>query len=262
MNESVVFRMDLWGNMQTYNYVGLLVGFLSILYAYTIKFSLNKLLKLPSTRIESLKTGLVKVSGQVEAINLLTSPLTGRACVYYSIQIMGRRIRRPSFLRDQPHSILDLTAPPTSFWLNDGSGKILLTPQDASLDLSLYTTSFSKTGEEIRLNYKEKIKQISLHLDFAMDLHLDDFYDTYEYFFVEDIIVDRQALYAFGQAIKSDTTKESTFTLGTDKKAMNFFISDRSHEKFLSYRQSMSNYLLIFGIIACVVSYLLKFGVY
>jgi len=88
------------------------------------------ILNTPVSKIRSASMGLVEVSGMPVGPHTLTSPVTGEPCFYYSVRAwQWDQSGRGSWSR-----VLDESAC-LSFFVQDNTGKVLVNPQGAHLDL-------------------------------------------------------------------------------------------------------------------------------
>ena len=89
----------------------------------------------PEIPIRSMPMGLVEIHGQaVKAADLLSSPVTRTACCLFKVDIeMWKRNEKGSG-GHWVHHRTDIQGAP--FYLQDASGKVLVEPRDAELDLT------------------------------------------------------------------------------------------------------------------------------
>jgi hypothetical protein len=88
----------------------------------------------PEIPIRSMPMGLVEIHGQaVEAADLLSSPVTRTSCCLYKVDIERWKRNEKGSGGHWVHHRTDIQGLP--FYLQDASGKVLVQPQEAELDL-------------------------------------------------------------------------------------------------------------------------------
>ena len=89
------------------------------------------ILNTPFSKIHSASIGLVEVSGTPAGPQTLTAPITGDPCYYYRVQAW-QRVESES--KREWVAVLDesLSVP---FFLDDGTGRVLIDPQGAHMDV-------------------------------------------------------------------------------------------------------------------------------
>jgi hypothetical protein len=87
----------------------------------------------PETSIRSLSMGLVEIHGQAKGDSMLMSPVTCTPCYLYKVEV-DRSHRNEKGDKTESHFFTDLNQ--VSFYLEDDSGKVLVDPCDAELDLA------------------------------------------------------------------------------------------------------------------------------
>lgn len=118
-----------------------MVGGLAALWRGFIGYRTGALVSGMSTsRIESLAAGEVRVTGKVEAAEvLLRSPLQNRDCVWYRSRVTAASENRAALLRAERG---------IGFRINDGSGSIRVFPRGARVDApDRFSESTSIAGE-------------------------------------------------------------------------------------------------------------------
>jgi hypothetical protein len=106
------------------------------------------ILNTPFSKIHSASIGLVEVTGMPVGPNLLSAPITGSSCYYYRAQAWQWE---ESGKDSKWRQVLDesLYVP---FFLQDGTGKVLIDPQGAEMDVhrsftdEVYSTAFNQRG--------------------------------------------------------------------------------------------------------------------
>jgi len=100
---------------------------------------------IPTSTVRGLALGLVELVGKAKRAKLFRSPLTGAECVMYRylVERYERRGRSSTWVTVAKGDTLYCP-----FWLDDGTGKILVFPQSAELILPVdyqFTTGWGKT---------------------------------------------------------------------------------------------------------------------
>ena len=89
----------------------------------------------PEIPIRSMPMGLVEIHGQaVKAVDLLSSPVTRTACCLFKVDIEIWKRNEKGSGGHWAHHRTDIQGAP--FYLQDASGKVLVEPKDAELDLT------------------------------------------------------------------------------------------------------------------------------
>ena len=88
----------------------------------------------PEIPIRSMPMGLVEIHGEAfKAVNLLSSPLTHTSCCLYKVDIERWKRNEKGSGGSWVHHRTDIQGLP--FYLQDATGKVLVEPQEAELDL-------------------------------------------------------------------------------------------------------------------------------
>ena len=106
------------------------------------------ILNTPLSKIRSASMGLVEVSGVPVGPHTLTSPVTGEPCFYYSVRAWQWSASggRGSWKRVLDESVC------LSFFVEDSTGKVLVNPQGAHLDVhrdffdEIHASTFERPG--------------------------------------------------------------------------------------------------------------------
>lgn len=111
---------------------------------------------IPTSTVRGLALGLVELVGKAKKTNSLTSPLTQTECVFYRYtveryQSSGRSGRWVTIAKGDSFFSL--------FWLDDGTGKIMVFPKGAELFLPVdyeFNTGFGRTLPSSLITFMEK----------------------------------------------------------------------------------------------------------
>jgi hypothetical protein len=97
----------------------------------------------PRIAVRAVPMGLVHVHGKVTGEHLLTSPVTGTPCYYYHVQLE----RWEEQGKHQGWNVIHTATDRRNFYVDDGTGKVLINPQGAEYDLPrTYRTEFGPRG--------------------------------------------------------------------------------------------------------------------
>ena len=88
----------------------------------------------PTSTIRGLAMGLVELTGKAEKIKPLLSPFTGKECVHYRYTVEQYRSRG---LASDYVVIAQGDSNDCPFWLDDGTGKIMVLPQGVQLNMPI-----------------------------------------------------------------------------------------------------------------------------
>ncbi|MBL7084538.1 MAG: hypothetical protein ISS43_00325 [Candidatus Omnitrophica bacterium] len=111
---------------------------------------------IPTSTIRGLAMGLVELSGRAEKTNVLKSPLTNTECILYKYLVEEYRSSGKSGRWVTIASGNSFYSP---FWLNDGTGKIMVLPQAAELFLPVdyeFRTGIRRTMPATLVEFMEK----------------------------------------------------------------------------------------------------------
>ncbi len=111
--------------------VGLGAGLAMFTYGFSVWREKRMIENIPTSRVRSLAMGLVEVSGQAQPKALLKSPITATDCVYYKF-LVERRERRG---KSDHWVTVSQGASTNYFYVDDGTGKILVDPVEADIHL-------------------------------------------------------------------------------------------------------------------------------
>jgi hypothetical protein len=95
----------------------------------------------PRVHIRSIPMGLVHVHGKVTGTSLLTSPVARIPCYYYRVQLEQWN----EYGKHQGWRTVNTETDQRTFYVDDGTGKVLINPQSAEFDLpSTYWGAFGR----------------------------------------------------------------------------------------------------------------------
>ena len=123
---------------------GMLLGALGFSYGFSVLGEKRLIENIPTSRIRSLAMGLVEVAGQARPKALLKSPVTGTGCAFYRYKI-EKYVRSG---RSSHWEVVDQGCSTNYFYVDDGTGKILVDPVEAELHLA---KDYEYTGSDLSL---------------------------------------------------------------------------------------------------------------
>lgn len=112
--------------------IGLGAGLAMFTYGFSVWREKRTIENIPTSKVRSLAMGLVEVSGRAQPKALLKSPITATDCVYYKFLVERRERRGKS---DQWVTVSQ-GASTNYFYVDDGTGRILVDPVEADIHLS------------------------------------------------------------------------------------------------------------------------------
>lgn len=112
--------------------IGLGAGLALFTYGFSVWREKRTIENIPTSKVRSLAMGLVEVSGWAQPKALLKSPITATDCVYYKF-LVERRERRG---RSDQWVVVSQGASTNYFYVDDGTGRILVDPVEADIHLS------------------------------------------------------------------------------------------------------------------------------
>jgi len=105
-------------------------GIISFLNSFKQLHEKRLFKNIPTSTVRGLAMGLVELTGRAEKINPLQSPFTRNACVYYRYTVEQYRYR---VMTGYYAVIAKGDSADCPFWLDDGTGKIMVLPQGMEL---------------------------------------------------------------------------------------------------------------------------------
>ena len=222
-----------------------------------LKFK-RMVINMPTSKIKSLAMGFVEINGQVEeGEELLKSPINKKDCVYYdlSIERYERRGKRSSWVTIKSDD------DSTLFYLNDGSDKVLVDPNNAEYnfktDYKIQTGLFSEMPEKVK-KYCDREEIAKSFLGIKHKLR-----------FTEKYIEPNDSLYVLGSAVPNDKKdileNSGSMKLGEDNSHPYYYISDYSEKEILKGYgwkiplQIFSGALMVIGMVALIIDKAVKY---
>jgi hypothetical protein len=238
--------------------VGLILGLVLFFSGFsTLKFK-RLIENTPTSKIRSLAMGLVEVYGEALPINKpLKSPLSQTDCVYYFVNIEEYRSQG----KHSSWVSVYVTQSKERFYIKDDTGKVVVDPEFAVMDLPADNVSQSSFGKDPSKQITGFLTKNNISYEGLLGAN-----KTMRY--TETFIAPKDKLYVMGTATTntdvSATSKNSDNIIITkgDKKNI-FYISD-SQEKDILKKLNRTVLWSIYGggalTLACLVILLLRFG--
>ena len=186
----------------------------------------------PTSKVRSLAMGPVEVFGKVVPSNehILTSPFSGKKCVYYKYFVQEYR-------RSGKHSYwatIKKGADLVPFFIDDGTGTVLIDPKGSDLDIPksfTWQTGFGKNPPKIVTEFLES-QGMSMKSFFGFNKKMR---------FTEYIVLPETKVYVFGTAGDNPYVEDATAKKNTDdimitkgSKGSFFYISDKDEKSIVS----------------------------
>ena len=210
---------------------------------------------IPTSKIRSIAMGLVEIFGEVVPIKdkILKSPFTKKDCVYYKYFIEELRMKGKS-LEWVP---IKIGEDRTLFYLQDGTGSVLVDPKGANIEVSPSFSFESGMGKDP----PEEVRRFLLE----NKINFEDFFGINKSMkFTEYCIPIKSRLYIIGTAGDNPFVKEGWAQEGTEdvmiQKGENiYFISNKSEKEILKNLKFQSIVFLFIGSILIIAGVYLLF---
>ncbi|MFC1741113.1 GIDE domain-containing protein [Nanoarchaeota archaeon] len=217
---------------------------------------------MPTSKIRGLAMGLVEIAGNVVPAKKTTlkSPLTGKSCVYYKYSVKEER----GSGKHRYWYTLKAGTDMQEFFLKDSTGKVLVQPQKAQIDIPpdfKYQSRWRKDPPQVVQKF---LKKNSLNFETFLGTNKNMRY--YEYY-----IAPKDKLYILGHAGDNPHVEEATGQQNTEDIMIQkgdegiYYISDSSEEGVLKkFKWKVIGGLFGGGalIVICLALFLLQLGIY
>lgn len=174
---------------------------------------------IPTSNIRSIAMGFVEIFGNVvpKDESLLKSPFTQNPCVYYKYKIeelrsSGKSTQWVTIKKGEENRL---------FYLQDGTGKVLVNPIGAKIRLSRDTCYHSELGNDPPESVQQFIKSIKVDFEGFLGIN-----KTMKY--SEWYIAPGDSLYVIGTATDNPYVEEASVEQGVE----DVMIAKGNHEKF------------------------------
>jgi len=231
----------LWG------IVGLGAGIFGFIFGLKSLFMKRMIENIPTSKVRSIAMGLVEVYGSVAPAKLLKSPFSGKDCVYYRYEIDEMRTD------NKGHSYwvtIKREEASTPFFLSDETGRVLIHPSGAKIDIKMDSRFESGIGHDPPAQVLSflKVKRIAHDSFIGFNKHMR---------YTEWFIAPGDKLYVMGTAGESRSgvlgarhTENIVIKKGENDRT--FYVADKSEKEILSSLR-WKIYLGILGGTALVV---------
>ena len=184
---------------------------------------------IPTSKVRSIAMGLVEIAGKANPKTLLKGPFSGKECVYYKYTIEEYR-------REGKHSRwvkLKEGSSDEKFYLEDYTGKVLVDPKEAEVDIPIDCEIESGFGEDPPETIKKFISSVELSYEGFLGLNKTMRYREYH-------IAPGDNLFIIGTAMDNPEMEEGAALKGHEDvmicKGNNwFYISDTSEKNVVEY---------------------------
>ena len=244
-----------------YALVGFGLGLFGFYYGFA-RLQLKRLIETtPTSTVRSIAMGTVEVQGIVAPAKktLLTSPLSGKPCVYYAYAVEEYR----SSGKHSRWVTIRSGSKGTPFFARDKTGSVLVDPQGAKIEIPKDIRYGSRLGRDPPKSVQKflKTERIPFESFFGMNKTMR---------FTESYIAPEDTLYVLGYAqdnphVEEGTGQKNEEDIVIGKGGRVFFISDKP-EKDILKTLSWNVYLFIYGgaalSLACLAVILIYFGLF
>lgn len=224
--------------MLFYATIGFVLSLLGVMYGFREYRKASLIRNTPTSRIRSMAMGLVEVAGTVaQGSNTIESPFTGADCVFYKYQVEEYR-------RSGKHSrwvTIDTGTNGTSFYVDDGTGKVLVDPRGAELEIPADNTIHVDGGDVPPYEVTEFIEENPEvdSEDESLDLGVAEVDTGNDRRYTEYYVTPGEEVYVFGKAMErpsfqGSARNEENIVVSTDENTPLFMISDSSEKELLS----------------------------
>ena len=254
----------------------LLIALLCFLGYRSTKNKQAEILTVQTSRIQDIKeraeavsetlgqgycSDYTEIKGQLEANEVITAPLSGEDCVYYrsSISREWEELERYTDSEGQAQErsnqvseIIYSSSSSTSFFINDGSGKLRVNPERAEIELETVLAE-QKTETQVQILNHTLRTQEGLTLDVSPDTQRWEEADNYShlyYRFSESVLKPNGLLYTLGTVV--DTDGVLTLVKPTEK-GQRYIISRKSEEELVAQQESQQKGLRLAAIIFALI---------
>ncbi len=209
--------------------VCILGGLLFILNGVSKYLLIQKINNLPTSKVRSAAIGLIELFGKARCKEELLSPISNKPCVYWNVSASYKDLRDRQigiFFRDRFRE----------FYLEDNTGKMLVDPKKADLDLPVSNAyaGYLEGGKVLWADFQQLDKQA---VEFIKSLNYRDrkeFMDhkTSEFQITETCIFENDKIYVLGkaQSIKDQKSHIAHETLVVKKGKSDLLYISNSHE--------------------------------
>ena len=184
----------------------------------------------PTSKVRSLAVGVVELEGDAKAgEQAFESPFSGNDCVLYEYEIEEYR----SSGDDSDWVTIDKGQTESPFYLDDGTGEVMVDPRGADLRLPRDGRYRVDSFDELPDAAQEFVREND-----SVDTQTDEWFEE-DRRYTEYYIGTDENVYVFGKALprENDTgsvTNPENAVINTDRTTPMFVISDRSESEVMS----------------------------
>jgi len=232
----------------------LLIGGITYFLAFYFLKIKHLIQNTPTSKIRSVAMGFAEVCGKVipyEINGLLTSPFSNEKCVYYKYIIQEYR----SSGKHSSWVTIKQGVEKRLFYTEDETGRILVDPNKASIDISRKNTFDSGLGKDPPYNVKQFLERQNIRFE-GIIFGINKMMRYIEYF-----IKPNDRLYVMGTVEDNPFVKDASVIDGvadmmiTKGKNVKFYhISDKTEKSIKTKYSIISGGLFIFGTIILVLT--------
>ena len=222
-----------------------------------ISFRKKRLIEnIPTSKIRSIAMGLVEIFGEVvpSIDNILKSPFTQKDCVYYNYKI--------DELRSTGKSAHWVTIKKgwnyVYFYLKDDTGKVLVDPLDAKIDIATDNVFKSSLGKDPSDTVKQFLQRENVNFEGSL------FKINKTMRYTECFIQPKDKLYIMGTAADNPFVKDSSVIDGIEdiiiKKGKHdkfYYISDKNEKMILKHLNRIVICGFLFGSLLIILGLVL-----
>ena len=191
-----------------YSIVGFVAG-LFLLYAGFVWLKRKRLVEdIPTSKVRSIAMGLVEVKGKAHpaAKNVMTSPLTGKKCVYYKYMVekLVSSGKSSHWVKVKGKNSIE------PFYLQDNTGKVMVDPKKAGVHTPMSYHSQSKWGKDPEPTVKKFLDHENIRFEGSL------FGMNYTMRYREWMIAPGTDVYVMGEAADNPYVEEGTAQQGVE----------------------------------------------
>jgi len=188
--------------------IGVVAGIL-IMYGGFKMFQRKRLVEdLPTSKVRSIAMGLVEVNGKAHAAEkkIITSPLSGKKCVYYKYTVE----KYVSNGKSGHWRVMKKNSSFEPFYLQDNTGKVLVDPNKAEINVPKAYESKSQWGKDPEPIVRKFLKNENIRFEGAL------FGANHTMRYREWIVPPGMELYVLGDAGDNPYVENGTVEKGHD----------------------------------------------
>lgn len=238
---------------------GFIVGVLAIVWGFEEYRKTSLIRNTPTSKVRSMAMGLVEVKGTTKvAEEPLEAPFSGEDCVFYKYMV-------EEYKHQGKHSrwvTIDEGRNGASFYVDDGTGQVLVDPRGAELEIPADNTIEVDGGEVPPYEVTEFIEnneEVDSE-DNSVDLGIAEVDTGNDRRYTEYYVTPGEDIYVFGKAMErpsfqGSSRNEENIVINQDDHTPMFMISDSSEKELVSSLKWKTYGGLIGGAIVSIVCF-------